>query len=484
MSARSILFAAFIFLTASNPPALAATTWYVDSAVSTSGDGKSWGTAFKTIQNGIDASLDGDTVLVAEGTYVESVQFNGKNIVLTSTDPLDPYVVAGTIIDGNGAWSVVAFSGTETEACTLSGFTISKANVGIIGSTWPDPPTHATIENNTITGLGCGVAGCAGIIQNNTITGNRTTYGGGLSNCDGIIRNNMITGNSALDGGGGLYACDGLIENNTITGNWQEGYSGAGGGLLQCGGTIQNNTIVGNSARGSGGGLSDCGGTIQNNTISGNSAFYNGGGLSNCDGTIRSNTIADNSAGTYGGGLHECGGPIRNCILWGNTATFGPQLYGSSVPSYSCIEGWPGGGLGNIGTNPKFVDATAYDYHLQEGSPCIDTGVNEDWMWTATDLDRNVRIFHGGLSLTVDRGAYEYGSVSTFRITQLLMTGPGGFQLTWASRPGDQYIIWSFTDLTSGIRVLEQTVSSAGDSTSWTDPSPSGSQKFYEIEQM
>ena len=72
-----------------------------------------------TIQAGIDAATNGDTVLVAPGTFVENINFIGKAITVESSG--GPSV---TIIDGAQRSSVVTFNNGETLASVLSGFTI------------------------------------------------------------------------------------------------------------------------------------------------------------------------------------------------------------------------------------------------------------------------------------------------------------------------------------------------------------------------
>src|ERR1700738_4343800 len=74
-----------------------------------------------TIQAGINAAVNGDTVLVSPGTYVENINFLGKAITVASAK--GPKV---TIIDGNKKDSVVIFNHQETTASVLSGFTIQN----------------------------------------------------------------------------------------------------------------------------------------------------------------------------------------------------------------------------------------------------------------------------------------------------------------------------------------------------------------------
>lgn len=179
---------------------------------------------YQKIQEAIDASKDGDEIIVSPGKYIENVKFNGKNIILRSEDPTNTETVAQTIIDGNNTKSCVTFSGDEQSSCLLAGFTLINGrgiNGGGICGGSASADTHAVIQNNIISNciassyFGGGIYKCDGRIQNNIIFGNSAKNGGGLYDCDGIIQNNTIANNSALSGGGINY-CNGVISNCII----------------------------------------------------------------------------------------------------------------------------------------------------------------------------------------------------------------------------------------------------------------------------
>lgn len=188
---------------------------------------------FSTVQRGIDAASTGAEVVVAQGTYVENINFNGKAVTVRSTNPDDRAVVAATVIAGNHADSIVRFQNSEGPGSILRGFTIRDGG-GYYGG-----------------GIQC--YSSSPTISNNTITGNSTSYYGGGIFCyssSPTISNNTITGNSANSFGGGIYC-----------------YSSSP--------TISNNTIAGNSARYSGGGIycfSSSSQTISNCIIRSNTA--------------------------------------------------------------------------------------------------------------------------------------------------------------------------------------------------------------------
>ena len=49
---------------------------------------------YSTIRNAIEAAVDGDEIIVSEGIYYENIVIKDKNIILRSTDPGNPDVVA------------------------------------------------------------------------------------------------------------------------------------------------------------------------------------------------------------------------------------------------------------------------------------------------------------------------------------------------------------------------------------------------------
>lgn len=423
-----------------------AATWHV--APPPLGNNKNPGTEeqpFADIQKGIDKALNGDTVIVAEGTYVENILFKGRNIILTSTEPSNWNVVAKTVIDGNQSGSVVTFSGTEDETCVFSGFTVRNGT----GNYDPDPTFPGFYAGGI--GGGMGETGSLATIQNNIITGNWADYGGGLAVCDGLIRKNIIIGNSA----------------GNVNPAW------CGGGILLCNGIIQDNLIAGN--------VGPC-----------------GGGISFSNAVFRNNVVVGNSApGNHGGGLAHLGtspysplgGSISNCIIWGNTSPTGPQVHDSVAPSHCCIQDWTGGGTANITLDPQFVDPDGLDndpntfedndYRLLLTSPCIDAGINEDWMATAFDLDGKPRILLGATSITVDMGPYELRfPLAIVRETET------DVQLSWTMRPLTSYTVLTSFDMMLQPWAEETTIfgGKSGGPASWLDPAASSSLKFYKLE--
>jgi hypothetical protein len=240
-----------------------------------------------------------------------------------------------------------------------------------------------------------------------------------------------------------------------------------------------------------------CSGVIENNLVVGNSASYGGGGLAHCSAAVRNNTVVGNSApGLEAGGLWHVGvtpygppgGSITNCIIWGNTAPTGPQVYDSLVPTYCCIQDWTGGGEGNIALNPQFVDPDGTDndpntledndYRLLLTSPCVDAGINEDWMNGATDLDGKPRILLGTTSITVDIGAYEYRF--DLAIGRNIETN---VELSWTMRPQTIYKVLSSSDMLLAPWTEETTIlSRTGGPAVWVDPGATSALKFYRIE--
>ncbi|MCX8035950.1 MAG: right-handed parallel beta-helix repeat-containing protein, partial [Candidatus Sumerlaeia bacterium] len=219
-----------------------------------------------------------------------------------------------------------------------------------------DPANPSIVATTIIDGNNQGPAvtfrgweGSSCILSGFKITNGKAKFGGGIcgNGTTATIQNCQITSNTAPNGSGaGLWACNGLIQNNLIYRNRAE-YGAA---------------------------FHLCNGVIQNNLIYNNTALQSGGAMMWCHNKIHNNTLYGNTAAVSAGGLILCNAQIRNCILWGNTAPSGAQLTSSPAITYSCIQGWTGGGTGNFATNPNLTSPAGGDFHLRSNSPCIDAG--------------------------------------------------------------------------------------------------------------
>ena len=189
---------------------------------------------FATIQEGIDAASDGDIVLLSAGTYVENINFNGKNIVVTSLEGAN-----STIIDGNQAGSVVTFNNGENSTAELSRLTIQNG----YGS---------GMEGYANRGGGIFCINASPTLKNLIIDGNHAEMsGGGISinyNSNPTLNNVLVVGNEAPYGAGiELWSYSKpLLKNVTVVNNT----GSYGGGLLLSGGchpTLINTILRGNS---------------------------------------------------------------------------------------------------------------------------------------------------------------------------------------------------------------------------------------------
>lgn len=321
---------------------------------------------YLTIQEAVDASKSGDTVVVASGIYrlySGNITIAEQSVTLKSAHGAEK-----TVIEGRGNSPVISL--VEDSRAVIDGFTITRI---------------ADADSSALKGGGvyCPPSSSPTII-NNIITGNRAVFGAGVycgTASSPAIMNNVISKNRATGSGGGIfcYKSSPDIGNNRIKENEA---ATAGGGIYCYKGTpnMTNNNIWKNQAK-SGGGISS--------------------DRSSC--TSINNTITKNHA-VYGGGIFFEGGSIRiiNNILWDNEDDlYSEEFSPATRPDHSDIGDGDFRGLnGNISADPLFMQPDNGDFRLGPDSPCVNTG-NPDPIYRDPDGSRNDMGAYGGPGATI-----------------------------------------------------------------------------------
>ena len=443
--------------------ALAQTVRAVKADATGANTGLTWADAFPLLESALQASVSGDEIWVAAGTYyptndyglglgARSMHFELKNGVAiyggfkgseTGRNKRDPAANVVTLSGDIGTTGNVSDNCYHVfyhpaalaldDTAILDGVTISGGNAdddaphnrggGMHNVSSSPRLTGCTFSDNAADDNGGGMYNnssspslsyCA--FSGNTAEGS----GAGMSNSNSsapTLTNCEFTGNTATGNGGGMYnnSSSPVLRECAISGN-----------SAQYGGGIYN--------------LDHSSPSLKNCVLSGNAAAVSGGGIYNLTHStpvLTNCSFGENTAAVSGGGVYsDSSSPaLRNCIFWGDSAPTGPEVRNANVSApefrYCDVSGSGGSAAwqaefgadagGNIAADPLFVDAANDDLHLQGGSPCIDAADGA----VAPTLDKDGhRRFDDPDTVNTGTGAPNYADIGAYEFQLVAVTYP------------------------------------------------------------
>jgi predicted outer membrane repeat protein len=342
---------------------------YVDvDATAGANNGSSWADAYTSYNSAMSAAVSGVELWVAEGTYLPGGLLTSSFVVKSGVRAYGGFA-GGETVRQQRDWS----AHSTVLSCELGGPQADDNCFHVVLATGANET--AVLDGFTIT------RGYADGGGTHNIGGGINATGGGMT-----VANSRIVDNFALHYGGGIHTNNNtnVVAVNTVFSGNEAGYSGGGFYLHAAAPSpskVVNCVFTGNTALG-GGGLMVYGPVaaaiedrpkLVNMSLSGNSA-------------------------TEGGGIYtqtsDYAVAIENSVLWGNTASTGPELWYETffsiqpVVNYSIVQGSWTAGTQILDTDPMFADA---ELRIPLDSPAVDSGDSATLPLDDADLDENHR---------------------------------------------------------------------------------------------
>jgi hypothetical protein len=361
---------------------------------------------FLKIQDALNHAVDGDEIIVYPGTYVENVDFLGKEVWLHSA-----FGAEQTIIDGGaGQWpnlSCATFRSSETSQTVMEGFRLQNGRGNDFAGSLVGGGSFCLDSSPLIRGCefvanaaqyaaaiyvrngGPTISGC--VFRSNIAD----TYGGAIAGANGqtvTVTDCLFEDNFAGSGDGTVhFTSDAVIEDCIFRGNRARAGAAVNSPSFGADFIVRNCTFEENRAHGTHGGAiraHESSPTIEFCLFVNNWAALDGGAILTIDGgqpKIRNCTFYHNSSGRNGGSLafwSDSSPDISSCII-ANTEAHGGVFCSGAYPDFTCNDAWnnsggnytggcsdPTGFEGNISANPLFCAPEANNFMLQAGSPC------------------------------------------------------------------------------------------------------------------